>query len=486
MQSKCEKIKASYISDAKASYYVVEVDEEGDIYEHQIKVLCKNPVHSILPFRIINKEEGVFIYYDITSKQTLDKMLLRRKLKRNELIKILVETCKIILKSDNYLLVENNFLISDKNIYINPYTLEISLIYLPLKSERESINTRIVLLVNKLILALDEREDSVDSFIHKTMVETNKEDFSVKKLLNFMMLKLFENGGAKVEKKIEERNNKRATRMEVDANSILSETKNAIVPKMNVCNKETMREKAEKIMKNTRKKKEIVFVLIQILAVLLILLIVIETNIFLLASGEVDITALLATLLIVGALSVLLYKRMFVIEKVATHENVQKNEEEKNNQEKERRIKKKEMKKNEEQIKKVALERLNKKHHVKGSRENKRGETNIFATVLLDTEDKQIATLSCIKEGNPENIIIDNNPFIIGKLKEQVDCRIASNTVSRIHAEINYEKGTYYITDLNSKNGTKLNGKRVDSNKKHVLNDRDIIKIASEQFQFNL
>ncbi len=47
--------------------------------------------------------------------------------------------------------------------------------------------------------------------------------------------------------------------------------------------------------------------------------------------------------------------------------------------------------------------------------------------------------------------------------------------LSRSHAEFTYEYGKLYITDLGSKNGTFLNGKRLESGKPYLLDDRDIV-----------
>ncbi|MBN4056581.1 MAG: hypothetical protein COA82_12030 [Alkaliphilus sp.] len=494
MKNTCEKFKTTYISDAKASYHVVELGEANGIYEHQVKILTKYPVHSVLQFRIINKEESIFIYYDITSKQTLDKLLLRKKLKRNEFIKILVEICKIILKSDNYLLIENNFLISDNNIYINPYTLEISLVYLPVKVERECVNTQISLLVNKLILALDEREASIDSFIHKTMVEVNKENFSVKRLLDFLMLKLFKEREEETKEKTEKHNEGATIKNEVydeeKTEKNFRERKNNIEANKFTHGKEVFKERVKEIVENARAKKKTVFILIQVLVVLVILLVLIESKMFLLPGGETDILKLFATLLVIAALTALLSKKIFDSEKGVENVNTQKKQSIRHNKKNEAKERMKQIvakrKKKSKNPKEIVLEKAVGLQSVNDNLINIKRENNIFATVLLDTDSREVATLSSTQEGKSRNIIIDNNPFIIGKLKEQVDYTITSTTVSRIHAEICFVNEGYYITDLNSKNGTKINGKKIASNKKYALKDGDIINIAAEEFKLNI
>lgn len=70
---------------------------------------------------------------------------------------------------------------------------------------------------------------------------------------------------------------------------------------------------------------------------------------------------------------------------------------------------------------------------------------------------------------------VDSDPFIIGRGS---DCHIVlpERQVSRHHVKITQENGQYLIHDLNSKNGTHLNGVQVTSTA--ALSDGDEIQIA--------
>lgn len=56
---------------------------------------------------------------------------------------------------------------------------------------------------------------------------------------------------------------------------------------------------------------------------------------------------------------------------------------------------------------------------------------------------------------------ITSYPIIIGKLEGEVDCRIEDLSISRLHAKIVKREGEMFIFDLNSTNGTTVNGKRL-------------------------
>ena len=53
-----------------------------------------------------------------------------------------------------------------------------------------------------------------------------------------------------------------------------------------------------------------------------------------------------------------------------------------------------------------------------------------------------------------------------------------ADTVSRIHAAIEHSGGTYTVTDLNSTNSTRLNGKRLDPDVDTPINDGDSVQFG--------
>ena len=69
-----------------------------------------------------------------------------------------------------------------------------------------------------------------------------------------------------------------------------------------------------------------------------------------------------------------------------------------------------------------------------------------------------------VKEGLPgqdgREISLEGSETIIGRSKE-VDVPIDSTFASRQHASITHTEGAYWLTDMNSKNGTMLNNKPI-------------------------
>lgn len=75
-------------------------------------------------------------------------------------------------------------------------------------------------------------------------------------------------------------------------------------------------------------------------------------------------------------------------------------------------------------------------------------------------------------------------PYLVGSLECAVDGYVDSNEVSHFHARIQKEEKQYYITDLNSKTGTFVNGQRIASEISHRVKEGDRIAFGDAEFMF--
>ena len=77
---------------------------------------------------------------------------------------------------------------------------------------------------------------------------------------------------------------------------------------------------------------------------------------------------------------------------------------------------------------------------------------------------------------------VGKESFMIGKKKDAVDGWLKARGISRIHAKISREEDCYYLTDLNSTNGTFLNGGRLGVNEKARLRPGDSVGFADIRY----
>ena len=84
-------------------------------------------------------------------------------------------------------------------------------------------------------------------------------------------------------------------------------------------------------------------------------------------------------------------------------------------------------------------------------------------------------------KGASFNIELENEVLTIGRSKKN-DLALADQWLSRFHAEIRREDDVFRISDLNSRNGTYVNGQRIEST--HALIHDDIVTLGDQQLRF--
>lgn len=72
---------------------------------------------------------------------------------------------------------------------------------------------------------------------------------------------------------------------------------------------------------------------------------------------------------------------------------------------------------------------------------------------------------------------------VIGK-SHRVNLQIEKETISKIHAKIEYLDGIYYIEDMNSTNGTFVNDKILSYKERKGLNSGEVIRFADVKYRF--
>lgn len=91
--------------------------------------------------------------------------------------------------------------------------------------------------------------------------------------------------------------------------------------------------------------------------------------------------------------------------------------------------------------------------------------------------------LHMLRQKTGQTIVLNKNQFIIGKSQSLADFCIADNqTISRKHAMLYEDNGGWYVDDLNSLNGTCVNGQKVVPGQAVRLKSGDEISLSDETF----
>lgn len=116
---------------------------------------------------------------------------------------------------------------------------------------------------------------------------------------------------------------------------------------------------------------------------------------------------------------------------------------------------------------------------------NEQGEQDIQTTLLADLDKLSIdlAVLESLGKDR-KSIKISYVPFVIGKHEEMTDYCLSLPTVSRLHMRVDRKEGVYIITDLNSTNGTSVNGYLLQANETVSVNSGDTVYLANVGYRF--
>ena len=105
---------------------------------------------------------------------------------------------------------------------------------------------------------------------------------------------------------------------------------------------------------------------------------------------------------------------------------------------------------------------------------------------MLLTKEEKNAHVGILEPLNKseESIIISYVPFIIGKHSELSDYQLKWPEISRLHLRVDKKEDVCIITDLNSTNGTVVNGYALQANETVSIKSGDLIYLAGIGFKF--
>ena len=109
------------------------------------------------------------------------------------------------------------------------------------------------------------------------------------------------------------------------------------------------------------------------------------------------------------------------------------------------------------------------------------GNTMLLSDYFNNKKDKTVKLLYKGNDGFPD-IEVSQFPWIIGSMEKNCNTVIKSKLVSHIHACITRDNGEYYVEDMNSTNGTYVNGERLIMNSRRELNNLDEITLAAVSY----
>ena len=106
-----------------------------------------------------------------------------------------------------------------------------------------------------------------------------------------------------------------------------------------------------------------------------------------------------------------------------------------------------------------------------------------------ENKEKKAMLILILDDDQHEKILIESAPFLMGRKHKdmKIDCCFEDDrNVSRLHASIGFYDNKYYLTDKKSRNGTFLNGEKIEQNTPIEIKNGDNIIVGHQEMVFKL
>ncbi|MCR5486858.1 MAG: FHA domain-containing protein [Lachnospiraceae bacterium] len=453
-------MEVRYKSDASHNYMIIAKDTQNQRSSHE-KMVIRNPIAGLLKLKLHFIDNEAFYYYEIQSRQSLVRLFENRELGRKEMMCLLNGIIAIFRELERYLLPSDEVLFDPEFIYLEPDTFEPAFVYYPCgtSSERGRRSKEDFACLAQFLIDHADKDDrecqriaydyylAVEEGVYSPEGIIRAEPSAPKKENELPFTDPAEEKEETVLPQAED-----YWEMEEDRSSLdyyLSDKKDETV--------------------GVEKPLRLALCCLGIIAVAAI------AYLFLVCNPSMMPVTLNETEYLLAGCGIALLFGAALTGVIFTY-NRRKVREENERQEK-----------REEEISRVETDPMLQKEILRQEKEVY-GMDNAEdgKTVLLNVRHRpdQGARLSGRIRGRDTDLAIDKSPYLIGKRNERVDGVIPDGSVSRVHASIMNRDGRYFLSDMNSTNGTFINGRRLELNETAVLEDGDEIGFANVTMTF--
>lgn len=387
------------------------------------KMICENSIKGLLPCEVRYEDDKKTFIYDITSKQSLMQLFEERMLQESDIRKIIQALIQIKSVFEDYLLSEDNLILDPKFVFEDPDQRNPYFVFYPYYDR--GIDDSLTVLSTFLMERTDHKDEEAVKLVYGFYKCVFNKDYVFEKLLYKKV----------IETKEDDRNSKISEKSEIREISEISEISEASV-------------------KNEKSEKPAV--IISTISLLVLIAGVIAIQFIDLGFNASEKRTIAGVIALIGALT-LSFPICLIVSRAKKAQN-------------DERLR---------SIKDDVIETYQKRKIVEIT-ENK----NYGRTGNLRNEIKEIRRIVCYGMDEVLEFRIVKTPFLIGKSEKEVDGVINDEAISRMHAKITVSGDKYYITDLNSTNGTKVNGTLLNANETVEICVNDEISFAGDVFYF--
>ncbi|MEE0693001.1 MAG: DUF6382 domain-containing protein [Lachnospiraceae bacterium] len=465
-------MKAEYRRDLQNNYLILQSEEEEEKNSYQLKMAQQNEIAGLLPFHCARKDGELQFYYEITAKQSVSSLYEKRLMGRTDILTLLGGIRDTMENLQKYLLNPLHLVFHPEYIYMDAERRNIFLCYVSQEDQESSILS----LAEFILKHLDHEDRCAVVLGYSFYQKASEENFSLYKALRELLLEMRnEEAGADTEAAQTQRAEQDSGRWDLCGNGQTEShkvsadsrtgydhayTERMEYEKQNTETYEvTHKQRSGKARKNNAVKKiDWLFRIIHPAMLIsgLFLLAVLEIVCY---AGGLGITEAGGIFFLILSLELLLNKYLLNRGKKREKEQWLQEEEEE-------------------------MYRILKDEMYEMPREKERIEQTQYLNNFPENEVLRLISVQAEKGGTIfPDICLDREIVCVGKLKGEVDVILDSPTVSRMHARLERRDGKFFVKDLNSRNGTFHNGRRLAPQEQCEITVGDRISFAEAGYQ---
>lgn len=468
----------SYKKDLHHNYLVIPKIDDSNEEAYCVYMLEANFIEGIIRPEPRTIDNRVLYYYDITSKQSIETIYIKSTVGHEQLRGLFTDLADLIEQAYEYLLNENDLILEPKHIYMELASCQIYVGYLP--GYNRDIRKQMATLIEYLMNKVEYNDKEAVLYVYNLYAVCREQGFCFDNLLSVIR------ESRRDSTKTEGRGRPPLSQEKGSERNIKQELANCTNRPEGMPEEQRRKRQIPVMMEKVPEEREEYYYPLRayvysgacILGAIMVLVGCINMRIVYSSLGNrIDYGKLMALLLIliiaVGYLMKIIWNRNNRLTRIkSTHEYV------------DPRIEYGIMS---SPIVKTDLVKAEYDCPLEeGSQKNlsqpvdKSNDTIVLnarsssGTCYLEPKDKDAYDM----------IQIRDYPFVIGKLRSNVDYCLDNEVVSRYHVKITREEERYYITDLNSTNGTTINDSSLSCYQRHELTKGDRVSLAGIEYLF--
>ena len=490
MNKKDQIYSISYKNSAGKNLLVYTFKDEEELVNYQLEMLANNRINGLLQSEIMCINGVIHLQYDITSFVPIKKLFERRKFSRKDFLCLINQITELLGIMERYLLDSDGIVFDSAYIFADPQNLELGYVYLPAKKRNKGSDSLKAFLLDAIINDIRFIDEPSDNFIQRLIEMLKDPEFEESSLKKYL-------------KEIDRANlvHIHSIRVEHD------------LPKNEVNTPLSWQQHEERKVNEAVKIKKLCYpaksyiVLYSVIGTLILFCIALILSGILSPGNPDSLLSLFGFILIGGAVTYLVYSKLFTPDKKIERVTEEKSDnmrmftcKEYVNKAFSIPISTRMGTYNESTAQKEAVATAFRNpistpsHNGLFTEEKRMSEKRPFydslksmpqdRTVILNAGNLDLPYLKRMHNNSFETIIIKQLPFMLGRLEGQVDFCVNNPAVGKLHAEITKTGDIYYISDMNSRNGTMINGVRIDPIKEKRIRNGDRIALGNEEFIF--